>query len=402
MDFGALPPEINSARMYAGPGSGPMMVAAAAWDGLAEDLYSTASSYGAVVSGLTGGAWSGPSSASMAAAAAAYAASLATTANKAEQTAQQARAAAAAYQTAFAMTVPPPSVAANRSLLASLVASNFFGQNTPAIAATEVQYAEMWAQDSAAMYGYAQTSAAAAQLTPFAAPAPTTNEGGIAAQAATAAQAVGSAAGGNMQNVIATLSQLASAIPQSLQSLASPAPAESASSLLTVLGTLSPYAGVAAGGIGGIGATIGTGAGSVGLVDITLGIVGTAGQAAVMAAGTTGGLVSAESGPTAGTGLLVSAASPATAVSAAVGGANSIGALSVPPGWSAPAFAAPSATATPIVLTSSAIPTAMPSAMWGAMPMPQVIGRPNRNTAQFVATQREAAPRRGKHSTQWN
>ncbi|TWS86914.1 PPE domain-containing protein, partial [Mycobacterium tuberculosis] len=24
MDFGALPPEINSGRMYCGPGSGPM------------------------------------------------------------------------------------------------------------------------------------------------------------------------------------------------------------------------------------------------------------------------------------------------------------------------------------------------------------------------------------------
>ncbi|MCV7394002.1 PPE domain-containing protein, partial [Mycobacterium paraseoulense] len=37
-DFGALPPEINSGRMYAGPGSGPMMVAAAAWDVLAAEL----------------------------------------------------------------------------------------------------------------------------------------------------------------------------------------------------------------------------------------------------------------------------------------------------------------------------------------------------------------------------
>ncbi|WP_141249127.1 PPE domain-containing protein, partial [Mycobacterium avium] len=27
MDFGALPPEVNSGRMYAGPGSGPLMAA---------------------------------------------------------------------------------------------------------------------------------------------------------------------------------------------------------------------------------------------------------------------------------------------------------------------------------------------------------------------------------------
>lgn len=38
MDFGVLPPEINSGRMYAGPGSGPMMAAAAAWDSLAAEL----------------------------------------------------------------------------------------------------------------------------------------------------------------------------------------------------------------------------------------------------------------------------------------------------------------------------------------------------------------------------
>lgn len=51
MDFGVLPPEINSGRMYAGPGSGPMLAAAAAWDGLATELQSTAADYGSVISG---------------------------------------------------------------------------------------------------------------------------------------------------------------------------------------------------------------------------------------------------------------------------------------------------------------------------------------------------------------
>jgi PPE-repeat protein len=182
IDFGALPPEINSARMYAGPGSAPMLTAAAAWDGLAEDLYSTAGSYGAVISGLTGDAWLGPSSVSMAGAAATYVAWLTGTAGQAEQAGNQARAAAAAYHTAFAMTVPPPVVAANRSLLAALVATNFLGQNTPAIAATEAHYAEMWAQDAVAMYGYAGSAASATQLTPFTPPAPTTSAAGVAAQ----------------------------------------------------------------------------------------------------------------------------------------------------------------------------------------------------------------------------
>jgi hypothetical protein len=72
MDFGALPPEVNSARMYAGAGSAPLLVAAAGWDGLAEDLYAAAAGYGSVVSGLTAVSWRGPASVSMAAAAASY------------------------------------------------------------------------------------------------------------------------------------------------------------------------------------------------------------------------------------------------------------------------------------------------------------------------------------------
>src|SRR6516164_4641469 len=141
--------------MYAGPGSGPMLAAAAAWDGLAAEVRSAAASYESVISGLTAGPWLGPASASMAAAAGPYMAWIGTTAAQAEQAATQAKSAAAAYEVAFAATVPPWVIAANRSLLMALIATNIFGQNTPAIAATEAQYAEMWAQDAATMYGYA-------------------------------------------------------------------------------------------------------------------------------------------------------------------------------------------------------------------------------------------------------
>ena len=136
LDFGALPPEINSGRMYAGPGSGPMLTAAAAWDALAVELYSTASSYGAVISDLAS-CWLGPSSIAMAAAATPYVSWISATAGQAAATGAQAKAAVAAYEAAFAMTVPPPVIAANRALLMALIATNFFGQNTAAIAATE-------------------------------------------------------------------------------------------------------------------------------------------------------------------------------------------------------------------------------------------------------------------------
>ncbi|EUA29925.1 PPE family protein [Mycobacterium xenopi 4042] len=57
MDFAMLPPEINSGRIYAGPGSGPLVAAAEAWDGLAAELHSAANAYQSVISGLTAGLW---------------------------------------------------------------------------------------------------------------------------------------------------------------------------------------------------------------------------------------------------------------------------------------------------------------------------------------------------------
>lgn len=219
MDFGALPPEINSARMYAGPGSGPMLAAASAWDVLAAELGSAASTYSSVVTSLSEGSWLGSASASMAAAATPYVDWMSTTGAEAEQTGYQARAAAAAYEAAFAMTVPPAVVAANRTQLAALVATNVLGQNTPAIAATEALYAEMWAQDAAAMYGYAGASAAASTVTPFGSPPETTNAAGAASQAGTVAQATGTSSSAGVQS---TLSQVVSTVPNALQGLSSP------------------------------------------------------------------------------------------------------------------------------------------------------------------------------------
>ncbi len=236
MDFGALPPEINSARMYAGPGSGPMLAAATAWNGLAAEMQSAAASYGSVISELTDDAWIGPSSTAMEAAATPYLAWMSATAGQAEEAAAQARAAASAYQVALTAMVPLPEIAANRTQLAALTATNIFGQNTPAIAANEAQYGEMWAQDATAMYGYAGSSAAAARVTPFTAPPSTTNPAGAASQAAAVTQASGTATGNGVQSA---LSQLSSTITSTLQNLASPAASSTSStSLTTLLSTL--------------------------------------------------------------------------------------------------------------------------------------------------------------------
>jgi PPE-repeat protein len=179
MDFGAFPPEVNSGLMYAGPGSASMLTAAAAWDGLAAELSSAATGYGATILELADAAWQGPSSAAMASAAAPYVAWMHSTAAQAEQAGMRAAAAAAAHEAAFAATVPPPLIAANRALLMQLVATNFLGINTSAIAATEVHYGEMWAQDAAAMYAYAASSTTASTLIPMATAPVTTNAVGL-------------------------------------------------------------------------------------------------------------------------------------------------------------------------------------------------------------------------------
>lgn len=214
IDYGALPPEVNSTRMYAGVGSGPMLAAAGAWDVLAQELSITAAAVDMTIADLTSGPWRGPSATAMAAAALPFTTWFKTTAAQAEQAAMQAKAAAAAYEAAYAMTVPPQMVFANRAQLMMLVATNFFGQNTPAIAATEAHYASMWAQDAAAMYAYAGGSAAASQLSEFTAPPQTTNPAAQAGQATATTQAVSNSAASQ------ATSQATSQALNSLQSLA--------------------------------------------------------------------------------------------------------------------------------------------------------------------------------------
>lgn len=165
MSFFVLPPEINSARMFAGAGSAPTLEAAAAWNTLASELDAAAESFTSMTSDLAAQAWQGPASKAMLALAAPYAGWLNTAASHASGASVQAEAVAGAFESAVAATVRPELIAINRSNFVSLVLSNLFGQNAPAIAVAESIYEEMWAQDVAAMVGYHTTTAAAvAQL----------------------------------------------------------------------------------------------------------------------------------------------------------------------------------------------------------------------------------------------
>jgi PPE-repeat protein len=186
MSFSLIPPEISSALMYQGAGSGPLLEAATAWDGLAADLEATATQYQTAITNLTTGTWLGPSSAHMAAAAEPYIAWLQSTAAEAAQTGTQAKAAAGAYQTAYASMVPPPLITANRAELTTLVANNVLGQNTGAIAQNEAEYLDMWIQDALAMDTYNMNSTGASSGLPAQTAAPLVTSGAQAAAAAPA------------------------------------------------------------------------------------------------------------------------------------------------------------------------------------------------------------------------
>jgi PPE-repeat protein len=219
MSFSLIPPEINSALMYQGAGSGPLLEAATAWDGLAADLEATATQYQTAITNLTTGTWLGPSSAHMAAAAEPYIAWLQSTAAEAAQTGAQAKAAAGAYQTAYASMVPPSAITANRAELTTLVSNNFLGQNTGAIAQNEAEYLDMWIQDALGMDTYNLNSTGASAGLPAQSAAPLVTSGAQAAAstaAAPAADATTSILGSLLQDVAILFGDTSAAAPSDL------------------------------------------------------------------------------------------------------------------------------------------------------------------------------------------
>ncbi|MEO6792206.1 MAG: PPE family protein [Mycobacterium sp.] len=374
LDYAALPPEVNSGRIYTGPGSAPMMAAAAAWRAMAAELTSAAHSYETVISQLSGEEWLGPGSTSMASAAAPYIAWMTASAAQAEQAAAQATAAAAAFETARAASVPPMAITTNRVQQSALVSTNVLGLNTAAIAALDAHYAQMWAQDAAAMYSYASGSAAASQVTPFSEPAQTTNPAGVSGQQAAVAQAAGTAAGNN-----ADVAQLISAMPNAIQGLSSPLTTGAAAAAPNLgLPTIGDMTNVVLNGISSGASTAVMYIPST-LIPSMIGYLSGGGFNAA-GGGTAGagiGALLAPGGPLSSLGSLgggglgalggvggVSAITPA--VSAGMGQASLVGSsLSVPPGWSG---AMPAAPAAGTALQASSFAPAPESSSMAAMP----------------------------------
>ncbi|BBX95367.1 putative PPE family protein PPE38 [Mycobacterium lacus] len=339
MDFAWLPPEINSALIFGGAGSRPLHVAAAGWDGLATDLAASASSFDSVISGLTSGpvgSWAGPASVAMAAAAAPYVGWLRAAASQAALAAGQARAAATAFETALVATVHPAAVTANRVSLVSLIATNFLGQNTPAIAATEFEYIEMWAQDVAAMLGYQATmTSVASLLTPFS--APPSGLTGLATQVASMAQTA------------------APQVLSAVQSLPVGTAVDAAQKMASPLGmAMSPLMSMLTSGMR-TGATSGTGLAGGAAAEGAAKFVGGAGNPAIKGLGGGAGL---------------------GAASAGLGQARMVGSMSVPPTWqgSMPKAMASSAMSGLGAMNPAAMAQAAGAGGMPMMPMPMGMG----------------------------
>jgi PPE-repeat protein len=185
VDFWA-PPEITSALIHSGPGPGSFLTAANAWRQLAIELGQTAADYASTVAGIS---WQGPSATAMILSTVPYISWLHTTAARAAEMSMAATTMASSFVATRTAVVHPSVVTANRTLLAHLIATNFFGINFPAIAATEARYMQMWAGNTTAMLGYRATSLQTMTLQPFTPPPTTSNPVGMATQRAAVATA---------------------------------------------------------------------------------------------------------------------------------------------------------------------------------------------------------------------
>jgi PPE-repeat protein len=321
-DFAARTPEINSALMYSGAGAGPLMAAASSFSALSSELSSNAASYESIISSL-GSEWTGPSSTAMAASAQTYTTWLTTTSAQLQEAAAAATSSAAAYEAAYAATIPPAVVAANRAQLAVLVATNILGQNTPAIAANEALYGEFWAQDAAAMYGYsAAASTASSGLTPPTDPTDNTNPAYQGQQSAAVSQALGS------NGTSAALNNTLSSTQNAVSAAALPAQAAPGTLLSALNGLFSvPFVSDT---IYNVGVTL---AWNTAMMEATLPLLGH------FINGAPFGFLISDTTPLGaglgfGTTLAGATAGGEGAMLAGMGGASSVGGLSVPASWS--------------------------------------------------------------------
>ncbi|HEY3995853.1 MAG TPA: PPE family protein [Mycobacterium sp.] len=169
----AFPPEVHSTLLSSGPGSGPLLAAAATWSSMSAEYVSAADELTGLLGAAQGSAWQGPSAEQYVAAHAPYLGWLHESSAKSAAAATLHETAATAYTAALAAMPTLPELAANHAIHGALLATNFFGVNTIPIAVNEADYARMWLQAAETMTTYQVVTESAMAAVPATTPAPT-------------------------------------------------------------------------------------------------------------------------------------------------------------------------------------------------------------------------------------